>query len=345
MRAFTRPSAIVVVAALAAMLVALPKNALAAHLQCGDLVTQDTALDSDLTNCPGFGLVIREDGVDLDLGGHLIHGQSDRAGVLIQARNVSVRNGRIEGFSTAVLTNLAQDTTVEDVQARRSQGAAFACEDSHNCYFVGDVAIGAQVGFDMDNGDFPNSVMVVRDSVAEVSGVGVRSVGAVAHVSTNLIRGATTGVLVSSGHGFSAYGSVVASNRITDNAQYGVLLLNDGGFTVRHNRILRNGLDGIRGPLAGSPGNSIIANTVIGNGHDGVYLEASNSLVARNRANRNGDDGIELHGTPPSITVTGNQANWNADLGIEALGDIRDGDGNRARHNGNPAQCVGVACR
>jgi hypothetical protein len=33
----------------------------------------------------------------------------------------------------------------------------------------------------------------------------------------------------------------------------------------------------------------------------------------------------------------------NADLGIEALG-VTDGGGNRANGNGNPLECVGVAC-
>jgi parallel beta-helix repeat protein len=345
MRAIARLSAIVIVATLVAVLFTAPKDALAAHVQCGDLVTQDTRLDSDLTNCPAFGLVIRDNDVDLDLAGHVVSGASDAAGILIQAKNVSVRNGRIEGFSWAVLTNLAEDVTVEDVRASRNRDGGFACGDSRNCYFLRNAVSEAPVGFDMDNGDFPDSVLVVRGSIAEVSGIGVRSVGAVVHLSTNLIRGGTTGVLVSSGHGFSAYGSVVTGNRVTDNAQDGVLLLNDGGFTVRNNRILRNGLDGIRGPLAGSPDNVIVANTVIDNGHDGIYLDASNSLVARNRGDRNGDDGIELHGSPPSLTVTGNQANWNADLGIEALGAIHDGGGNRAKHNGNPAQCIGVSCR
>ena len=34
-------------------------------------------------------------------------------------------------------------------------------------------------------------------------------------------------------------------------------------------------------------------------------------------------------------------ANDNGDLGIEAVSGVTDGGGNRARGNGNPAQCVG----
>jgi hypothetical protein len=42
--------------------------------------------------------------------------------------------------------------------------------------------------------------------------------------------------------------------------------------------------------------------------------------------------------------VTANVANDNADLGIEAVPGVKDGGGNQASGNGNPAQCVGVVC-
>ena len=41
----------------------------------------------------------------------------------------------------------------------------------------------------------------------------------------------------------------------------------------------------------------------------------------------------------PRITV-----DLNGDLGIEAVPGVTDGGGNRARHNGNVAQCTSVAC-
>jgi Tol biopolymer transport system component/nitrous oxidase accessory protein NosD len=46
----------------------------------------------------------------------------------------------------------------------------------------------------------------------------------------------------------------------------------------------------------------------------------------------------------PLVTLTANQANRNADLGIEAVDDVIDGARNGARHNGDPRQCVNVAC-
>ena len=44
------------------------------------------------------------------------------------------------------------------------------------------------------------------------------------------------------------------------------------------------------------------------------------------------------------IGARGITVDLNGDLGIEAVPGVTDGGGNRARHNGNVAQCTGVAC-
>ena len=43
--------------------------------------------------------------------------------------------------------------------------------------------------------------------------------------------------------------------------------------------------------------------------------------------------------------VRANRAYFNIDLGIEADPGTTDGGGNRARNNGDPAQCTGVSCK
>ena len=47
----------------------------------------------------------------------------------------------------------------------------------------------------------------------------------------------------------------------------------------------------------------------------------------------------------PLVTLPANTAGHNRDLGIEAAPGVVDGGGNRARHNGDPRQCVNVGCR
>jgi hypothetical protein len=67
------------------------------------------------------------------------------------------------------------------------------------------------------------------------------------------------------------------------------------------------------------------------------------SRLKRNVAKRSGDDGfhVESH----SAKLTRNRAVRNNDLGIEAVRGVADGGGNVARHNGDPRQCINIACR
>jgi hypothetical protein len=46
----------------------------------------------------------------------------------------------------------------------------------------------------------------------------------------------------------------------------------------------------------------------------------------------------------PLVTVRANHAAHNAALGIRSVADVADGGGNRAHHNGDPRQCLGVSC-
>jgi len=68
---------------------------------CGDTITEDTTLTSDLLECVGDGLVIGASGITLDCSGFSISGISPDAdnGVYIQDRqNITVRNCDINGF-------------------------------------------------------------------------------------------------------------------------------------------------------------------------------------------------------------------------------------------------------
>jgi hypothetical protein len=60
---------------------------------------------------------------------------------------------------------------------------------------------------------------------------------------------------------------------------------------------------------------------------------------------RSGGDGIFVGEDVPGTVVARNQAFHNALLGINAAFGAVDGGGNRAHGNGDPRQCVGVACR
>jgi hypothetical protein len=75
-----------------------------------------------------------------------------------------------------------------------------------------------------------------------------------------------------------------------------------------------------------------------------VVSKADNrSLLSRNVAVGAGDDGFDVRSR--TAKLAGNRAVRNRDLGIEAVRGVTDGGGNIARGNGDPRQCVNVACR
>ena len=81
---------------------------------CGDTITVDTKLDSDLLDCPNNGLVIGADGVTVNLNGHVITGDGEEfsecpkgefcdVGVLSDRYDgVTVMNGTTRGFNLGV---------------------------------------------------------------------------------------------------------------------------------------------------------------------------------------------------------------------------------------------------
>src|SRR5881296_2888162 len=86
-----------------------PTEASATHLSCGETITQDTTLDSDLLDCPGDGIVIGADNITLDLNGHTIDGSGlsgcNNSGKIYDGvrdpaghDGVTIENGTIQDF-------------------------------------------------------------------------------------------------------------------------------------------------------------------------------------------------------------------------------------------------------
>jgi large repetitive protein len=170
-------------------------------------------------------------------------------------------------------------------------------------------------------------------------------------VEENFLSDDGDGVILGNAHG----------NRISDNwiTGTGFGFPETGGFGVLldgadHNLVQRNKVTGGRGPAIfitqleapSAPDHDVISNNLATSKlDDGIRVDpdATATLLERNTANSNGDDGIDVDA--PGTTVTGNTANRNDDLGIEAVPGVIDGGGNKASGNGNPAQCLNVHCR
>ena len=188
-----------------------------------------------------------------------------------------------------------------------------------------------------------------------------------ASISGNTFRRNDVGVRLYTELGSAVSFNTISNNHFTDN-YIGVYF---------HLRECHDSSPNPGGNFAYLPcmnGNRVVGNTFLENRGSGIALAASeggscttpkcpnvDASIEGNVFSANGalpssglpsyvplgiDDGISMSWPPEiadGITIARNVALSNGDLGIEAPGAL-DGGGNRGEGNGNPLQCVGVAC-
>jgi parallel beta-helix repeat protein len=299
---------------LAALSAPVP-GARAEHVGCGDVLTADTTLDSDLLDCPDNGVEIQAAGITLDLGGHTIDGVRRGIGVTTGpgASHVSVINGAVRQFNDAIKAGPGSGYAVRDVSLSASHDGLL---------FFGAVDSVAERVAAWDNGN--GIITPVSSGVTLVHN----------HVFAN---GAGMG-------GVGLTDSRVAHNVVEDNTFHGISFADMTGTTLEHNVARGNGTFGIALGEA-STGNRVAHNRVARSGSDGIALsaDAGPNVLERNRSHTNFDDGFDI--AAAGATLIGNSAFFNGDLGFEApLGALVDKN-NKARRNGNPQQCLGIPCR
>ena len=352
---------IAAVAGAIAMLGFAPQ-ATATHVSCGDVITADTVLDSDLVDCPGNGVRLA-DGVSLDLAGHTIDGQGGGYGIAVllepfsQGNGVHVHDGTVREFGDGLRLEGAIGTAQRLVVAE-NRGAGVRCLEGG---FPGSSSL-----LDLDvrgNG----AGIVVDSCVAAVAGSAVHDNdqdGIFAGFSIVDVSESTISENGGFGAVFSSVNSTITRTAFYDNVRSGVLFAvgtvtatantfvgnGENGLdiefgttsTVEDNIAAHNAANGIRLDEDGT--HSARGNTSTRNGADGILVEPLARFdLTENQADSNGDDGIDVDSSDG--TLTGNGANRNADLGIEAVPGVTDGGGNRARHNGNRLQCLNINCR
>ena len=329
--------------------------AFAEHVQCGDVITQDTTLDSDLVDCPGDGVVIGASGITLDLAGHLIDGErgpfSSARGVDNRAGHdgVTVTDGTIHDFFFAVDARRAQGGGITRLETpegiylqdspdilveHNATGPVHAFGSSHNVviahnHITGTIlVVGGYVSPpppccpDSPTGS-PEDVVVDRNTITSSFGQGISVIAAPGAtvkrnevIATNPGEEPVAGITISNSRGAGGPRTLVERNTVSGSTT-GILL------TRAHRTI-------------------VYRNTIFDNFADGMLVtQSENVLIDGNTAARNGDDGIDLDSVPG--TISKNTANFNGDLGIEAVLGTH-ASGNTASGNGDPAQCRGVTC-
>ncbi len=89
----------------------------AAAVSCGDWITSNLTLTSDLTGCPAEGLFIGADNVTINLNGHTISGTGSSAAINVLA-NKGVRivgPGTLRHFATGVAAGTGKDHYIGDL--------------------------------------------------------------------------------------------------------------------------------------------------------------------------------------------------------------------------------------
>jgi parallel beta-helix repeat protein len=286
-------------------------QALAASPSCGDIVTKSTVLEQDLVQCPSDGLVVGANNIKIDLNAHSITGAHavGSAGI----RNPGYDNVRIvDGdFVGLDISDFEFGVLLQGARANRVRGV-FVAGDSYG-------------------------IVLFDSHENRVEANNARSSGSVAQCD---VRTET---------GIALFGS--DRNRIRANvaelSDFGIVLIESDDNSVEHNSASPagsdgNACDGIA--LVDSAGTLVRDNVASNNARDGIRIlpGSTDTLIQGNVAFLNGDDGIDAQ--DPATTISRNSASRNLDLGIEAVEGITDGGGNRAEGNGNPAQCVNVAC-
>ena len=112
-------------------------DAAAKQVSCGDTITVDTTLDSDLLDCPNIGVFIGADDVTLDLNGHTIDGDGtptagcdprtefcDEGVSSLGHDRVTVMHGNVRGFDDGVAIGKARHARVLGISSSNNRFAA-----------------------------------------------------------------------------------------------------------------------------------------------------------------------------------------------------------------------------
>lgn len=370
---FSVAKCVLLVSALTAILGTVSVSpAFAVPVKCGDRITEDTTLHTDLLNCPDDGLVIGADGITLDLNGHRIDGRRNQAGNLVGTGinnreghdRVTIKNGLVHEFLDGVGLGCTTENEVRGLTIRIAETAGIDLENSL-CH----------------EGEQPHHNVIADNVVQNVTMVAIRLALSDTSTVANNRTGSTT-----FGIGVSGDGNTVTDNTVS--ASFSGIAVGGDSNTIKKNSVGPGpgfGSNSVGIEVGGSD-NKVIHNTATGGGlgialttgdrnvvakntasankgdpgqefagSDGIFVGQLRHLggdepppppvgtrIEHNTANDNGDDGIDVDA--PKTTVSGNTANNNGDLGIEAVHGVNDGGGNKASGNGNSAQCTVVAC-
>ena len=304
-----RLATLFVILAVVAVLVACEPSG-----DCGRVLTRDTTLTTDVLNCPGDGLVVGADGIEVRLAGHTIDGTGANAwsaGIRVAGHDgVVVRGpGTIKEFGDGVRVEGGTGNRVRDLTVTLN-GVGIHLVDADGGRVVDNDASGNEG----PSGEFNRGVLL-EDS------------------DGNLLSGNTvfeddyTCITLLRSH----------RNRIVGNAANHADGTNVQLIESNENEVVGNDLTTSNGDaisLSASRRNLVAENQVGNTSANGVFLSnASSNRIERNRGEGNDGDLVELIGSSSSNLIEGNVATRYGNSGIRVGGFEGTAVGNRIRYN------------
>jgi parallel beta-helix repeat protein len=340
--------------AAAASVVTMAALAPQAHaLDCGRTLTRDTTLQTDILECPGDGLVIGANGVDLDLNGLTIDGTGLGVGVRNDGfDNVTIKNGTISDFDYGVQLNVGTlDATVSNLSLSLIQVRSMQLRNTDSSEFTKNtIAEGSRgvliAGGSADNQFTSNELTrVSNDSIQATASPGntftsnrILWTGDNALQFQRAPRTTLTGNTIA--HNADAAVTLLASsnstmqqNRILDSSDAGFKAQSSSGLTFQNN-IFRNVGDSL--VLTDTGAIRFIGNKLTNVQDGGTFAGSSNNVVKDNVITGIGDTGFDFTGSHDNVI----QGNTFTDVFDSAVA-LADSDNNLIE--GNTLTTVGDA--
>jgi parallel beta-helix repeat protein len=269
------------------------------------VLTTNVTLASDITGCPGDGLVVGASNIVINLNGHTLSGSgSSGSGSGVNAsggfENVTVTNGVVKGFNKGVWLNSPKGSVVTSLTISSS---AFGVVMNANATKVADnILIGTDApgGMGILVSGRENTIGGNTSRGFKFAAIFLTDSSASTTVEGNGMSGAGWGIYV------QGLGQKVTNNLTHHNSNAGIV------FDRQH-------CTDFNGCFPGATG-----------------------TVSKNRADSNGLDGIQLLNS--GVSVGSNTASYNAGHGIGAVPGVTDLSNNHAASNETNPQCVNVSC-
>lgn len=331
-------------------------RASAVRLGCGAVITTDSRLDADLTNCPDNGISIGADNVTLDLNGHTVGGDGVAAGSCLDEGicdrgisndagydSVTIKGGAVRGFDVGVSVSGANDNRIQKISLANNSTFGVVVGDSNESLIDHNSSVGGVSGILM-SGSSDNRID--HNSLAGSEGYAMPIFGSSYNrIRQNVLEGDQHGILLEEsstdneirGNRISHGGSIEIDHssdnhveeNVLNNPADGILLGEAERTRVSNNSVTDAGVGFLEAGgfgilLDGADDNLVQGNVVIGGNGPALFVSSLESqgtsdrnVLSHNEANSRFSDGILVSGGATATLLERNTANGSGHDGIQ----------------------------